>query len=175
MIHTDREQTISEKICCFTGHRDIEKRHAFGLHSRLMKLLRDKYRQGYRIFRAGGALGFDTLAALCVLDLKKEYPDAVLDLILPCRDQTARWKPHDVEIYESILQRADSVTYAEERYTGSCMFKRNRMLVDGSHCCIAYYSGSGRGGTHYTWNYAQSKGVETVNVWESGLFEKLFK
>ena len=31
--------------------------------------------QGYRYFGAGGALGFDTLAAQTVLELRSEYPD----------------------------------------------------------------------------------------------------
>ena len=39
-------------------------------------------------YGAGGALGFDTLAAQTVLDMKKEYPQLRLILVLPCEDQT---------------------------------------------------------------------------------------
>jgi len=162
------------KVCCFTGHRTIERRHLSRLPSRLSELLLKKYGEGFRVFRAGGALGFDTLAALSVLDLRRVYPDVRLELMLPCRDQAARWKPSDVSIYNSIIAQADSVFYAEEIYTSYCMHKRNRMLVNGADCCIAYYNGGDSGGTKYTYNYAQSRGVQTLNVWEDVDRRKLF-
>ena len=129
----------------------------------------EKYELGVRVFRAGGALGFDTMAALAVIDMKKKFPDVRLELILPCRDQSDVWSERDKVIYRHIISCADSVTYAEEKYTSSCMFKRNRMLVDGSDCCIAYCNGSnGRSGTGYTVDYARSKGVEVTNIYEEG-------
>ncbi|MBQ2806065.1 MAG: DUF1273 family protein, partial [Clostridia bacterium] len=54
-------------------------------------------------FRAGGAIGFDTLAALCVLEQKKQYPQIKLDLILPCRDQDAAWGEQDQHAYHFVL------------------------------------------------------------------------
>ena len=156
---------MNDKICCFTGHRTVDGRHLYSLPGRLSRLLEELYRRGFRVFRAGGALGFDTVAALSVLDLRRSHPDVRLELILPCRDQTAKWRPSDVEVYNAILSRADSVTYAEETYNPYCMHKRNRMLVDGSHCCIAYYNG-GSGGTRYTYEYAHHCGVKVINVGE---------
>ena len=165
---------MNEKICCFTGHRVIERKHLGRLQKKLYKLLREKYDEGFRVFRAGGALGFDTLAALSVLDLRRDFPDVKLELKLPCHDQTSMWKDADIEIYNSILSRADSVEYAEPRYTNYCMHKRNRMLVNGAHCCIAYYNGSGSGGTRYTCNYASEHGVEIINVWDTVSFGSFF-
>ena len=130
----------------------------------LKRLLAQKYDEGYRIFRAGGAMGFDTAAALSVLELRQLHPDVKLELILPCKDQTAKWRERDVKIYESILARSDSVIYAEEYYVSGCMHKRNRMLVNGAACCIAYYNG-GSGGTAYTYNYAKQMGIEVINIW----------
>ena len=158
---------MDDMICCFTGHRKIEKRHSLFLVSSLKRVLRRKYEQGFRIFRAGGALGFDTVAALSVLELRRELPEIKLHLILPCKDQDAKWGEYDRRVYRSILAAADSVTYAEEYYIVGCMHKRNRMLVDGSQCCIAYYNGnrSEKSGTEYTFRYAQGKNVEIINVW----------
>lgn len=158
---------MDEYICCFTGHREIALKHVKTLPNYLATVLQSKYNQGFRIFRAGGALGFDTVAALAVLDLKKKHPDVKLDLVLPCPDQAERWKFHEKRIYRGILERADSVIYAENRYTSYCMLKRNRMLVDGSHCCIAYFRPTARtGGTYYTCMYANQKNVPLINVYQ---------
>ena len=152
-------------ICCFTGHREISSKDTRRIPTALKKILFDEYSKGARVFRAGGALGFDTLAALSVLELKKKYPDVILELCLPCRDQSEKWTWYSKKIYNHILKNCDCVKYASEYYTRSCMFDRNRMLVDGSRVCIAYYMG-GSGGTAYTFNYAIRQGVEIINVFD---------
>ena len=152
-------------ICCFTGHREISPKDTRRIPHALKKILLEEYEKGARVFRAGGALGFDTLAALSVLELKKKHPDVVLELCLPCRDQSAKWTWYSKRIYEHILKHSDCVRYASEYYTNSCMHDRNRMLADGSKVCIAYYMGGG-GGTAYTFNYAIRKGLEMINVFD---------
>ena len=47
-------------------------------------------------------MGFDTLAAQEVLNLRKQYKDIKLILVLPCRDQADRWKAEDQEEYEKM-------------------------------------------------------------------------
>lgn len=120
---------------------------------------------GYCYFGAGGALGFDTLAAECVLYLKKQYPQIKLILVLPCKTQTRGWDSEDIAIYEQIKAQADKVVYTSEEYTRGCMFKRNRHLVDNSSICIAYLTES-KGGTAYTVNYAKQKKIKVINLAE---------
>ena len=60
--------------CCFTGHRRIPPEAVAPLRERLEAEIESLIRQGVRYFGAGGALGFDTLAAEAVLDLKAVYP-----------------------------------------------------------------------------------------------------
>ena len=122
---------------------------------KLKEILIDCIENGYRFFGAGGALGFDTVAAMAVLDLKKVYPDIRLILVLPCRDQTRGWKESDIKKYEWIKSKADKVVYTSEHYYNGCMQKRNRHLVDHSSLCICYYTGQ-KGGTEYTLNYASN-------------------
>ena len=153
------------EICCFTGHRSIDPRDANSLPSALDKVLCALYRRGVRTFRAGGALGFDTFAALRVLEMKEVYPDVRLELCLPCRDQANKWSARDRKIYDHILKRSDSVRYVTDHYYGGCMQARNRMLVDGAGYCVAYYSGS-PGGTRYTCTYALGNGLKLVNTYE---------
>lgn len=45
------------------------------------------------------------------------------------------------------------------------MFKRNRHLVDNSSVCVAYLTANS-GGTAYTVNYAESKGLKIINLAE---------
>lgn len=119
----------------------------------------------YLYFGAGGALGFDTIAAFAVLKLKERYPDIRLILVLPCFSQTRGWSQEDIEIYDDIKQKADKVVYTSQEYTRGCMHKRNRHLVDNSSACISYLT-ENKGGTFYTVNYAKSKGVEVINIAE---------
>jgi hypothetical protein len=59
--------SMKDKTCCFTGHRKIPPLAALGLKRKLEKTLKEKIEQGYLYFGAGGALGFDTLAAQTVI------------------------------------------------------------------------------------------------------------
>jgi uncharacterized phage-like protein YoqJ len=131
----------------------------------LSKLISEQAENGVRVFRTGGARGFDTLAALAVLDLRERYPDIKLELFLPCKDQTAKWNENDRRAYEYVLDKSDRVSYVSETYYKGCMFVRNRRLVDGASVCIAYYDG-GSGGTAYTVNYAAEKGLSIKNTYD---------
>ena len=131
-------ESLREKTCCFTGHRVIPARSLPALAKELEQTLRRLIGAGVRYFGAGGALGFDTLAAETVLRLKGEYPGIRLILVLPCRDQTRGWREADVRRYRDILRRADKVVYTAERYSPGCMHRRNRHLVENSSVCVAY-------------------------------------
>lgn len=153
------------RICCFTGHREIKDKYILQLPEMLDKLLDRLIAKDVYTFRAGGARGFDTLCALKVLEKKKTNPKIRLELCLPCHDQTQNWGNHDNAVYEFILSQADAVSYAEKNYVKGCMFKRNRMLVDGSDICVGFCS-SETGGTAYTLSYAKEKGVPTINLFD---------
>ena len=152
---------MDRKICCFTGHRHIPHDIILHLPEKLDSLIAELIASGYREFRCGGAQGFDTIAALKVLEKKKIYPDVKLHLFLPCRDQTRGWSENAKRAYSIVLERADSVCYASENYTPHCMHARNRAMVDGSDLCVAYCTSS-HGGTAYTVLYARKQGVEVV-------------
>ncbi len=149
---------------CFTGHRTIDRKHAFFLPTRLNSTLEELILRGADRFCAGGATGFDTLAALAVLELKKKHPHIRLDLILPCPDQTVFWRDKEMLVlYDRILKEASSVTYVSDRYTSACMHARNRRLVSESQVCVAYMTRSGSG-TSYTFAYALQQGLKVINL-----------
>ena len=154
---------MRERTCCFTGHRRISNDEVKEVKTRLKHTISAAIDQGYLYFGAGGALGFDTLAAFTVLELKKKYPYIKLILVLPCINQTKGWSKKDVEVYEQIKSRCDKYVYTSENYFNGCMQKRNRHLVDNSSLCVCYLT-ENRGGTVYTVNYARQKGLKVINL-----------
>ena len=148
--------------CCFTGHRTLY-RPENEITAELTKLVAEMYERGFRNFCCGGAVGFDTIAEKVVLALREEHPDVRLVLILPCHEQTKKWKAEDVAVYEKILTLADEVIYTSEHFTPFCMHVRNRRLVDESSVCIAYLV-TESGGTHSTVKYATQKGIEIIRM-----------
>lgn len=153
------------KTCCFTGHRKIPPEDFEEISRRLEVTIIRLIEKGYVYFGAGGALGFDTLAAQTVLKLKTAYPNIKLILVLPCESQAEHWQKEDIMIYEHIKKNADKVVYISKSYFRGCMLKRNRHLVDNSSACICYLTKE-TGGTAYTVNYAKNKMLTIYNVAE---------
>ena len=154
---------MKKRTACFTGHRKIPPEQEENLAGRLETTIIKYINQGYCYFGAGGAMGFDTLAAKTVLKLKPTYPQIRLILVLPCVYQTKGWKESDIREYEDIKAKADKVVYISMEYYNGCMLKRNRHLVDNSSLCICYLT-ENKGGTAYTVSYAAKKGLEVVNI-----------
>ncbi|MGM9599438.1 MAG: SLOG family protein [Faecousia sp.] len=154
---------LRAQTCCFPGHRKLPNEELCAIAERLEKEIVKSIKAGYKFFGAGGALGFDTMAAQKVIELKKCYPDIKLILVLPCLSQTRGWKHEDIEIYEDIKSKADKIVYTSKEYTPYCMLKRNRHLVDYSTKCICYLT-ENKGGTAYTIDYARKQNVSVINI-----------
>ena len=152
--------------CCFSGHRKIPKDNYAFIQSNLRTAVVNNIEKGYRFFETGGALGFDTMAAQTILELKEIYSQIKLILVLPCITQTKSWLKDDIDEYNRIKELADEVVYTSKEYSKGCMHKRNRYLVDHSTLCISYLTES-KGGTAYTVKYAESKGVRVINIAKS--------
>lgn len=123
---------MKNQTCCFTGHRDLPLQKLPQIQKHLEQEVLRLIHQGVRYFGAGGALGFDTLAAMTVLSLRETYPHIRLILVLPCREQAASWPEKDVCTYEQIKRRADKVVFTSEHYFRGCMQLRNRHLAEHS-------------------------------------------
>lgn len=151
------------KIVCFTGHRVISESEYPLMWRELDAEIERLIQSGAEIFRTGGALGFDTAAALCVLSHRLRHPQIRLELILPCPAQTDGWRKSDVDTYQRILDQADAHRYLAQSYYNGLMQARNRALVDGADACVAFLRTS-HGGTAYTFAYALKNGLETINL-----------
>ena len=154
---------MKSQSCCFTGHRSIPDDKYDELKTQLKETVSSLAERGMIYFYAGGAMGFDALAAAEVLLQKQKYPDIKLMLALPCRNQTDGWKDNDARLFEYIHERADSVIYTSLEYSAGCMQKRNRFMVEASSVCVCYKTRAS-GGTAYTVRFAEKTGVEVINL-----------
>ena len=154
------------KKICFTGHRDV--RDTEKVQKTLLNILKSLINDGAEDFYAGGAIGFDTLAAAAVIGLRQIYPQIKLHLVLPCceAEQTARWTDSQKSEYWLILAAADSVEYTSEHYYDGCMKKRNARLIELSDCCVCYYNDKkSASGTGQTVRMALKKKIKIVNLY----------
>ena len=141
--------------CCFTGHRTLPANEREQILSVLTKKIEELINTGIAVFINGGALGFDTLAALAVLGLKSKYPNIKLKIYAPSAEQSDMWSEDNKRIYRYILSRADEVKVLSDKNYPGCMHERNRRMVDDSDCVIAYVKKTS-GGSYYTAAYALS-------------------
>lgn len=156
------------QTCCFTGHRDISPDALLDIEKRLVNELRALISQGVIYFGAGGARGFDALAAQAVLGLREtEFPQIRLILVLPCEGQTRGWSTHDISLSENIRARANKTVCLAPHYYAGCMQRRNRYLVEHSGVCLCYLTREG-GGTAGTVRYARGRGLRVINIAADG-------
>ena len=150
---------------CVTGHRNIPESRKPVVAQLLSEIMAMLYERGARIFKAGGAVGFDTMAAHAVIDLKAATrdPNIKLCLCLAAPDQAKNFSAYDKIIFNLVLENSDSVSYASDKSCSDSYFARNRKLVEGSDVCVAYCTEQ-RGGTYYTCKHALLNGVEFINI-----------
>jgi len=164
--------SVLYRICCFTGHRPQSLPWGFNesglaylmFKNKLKKAIKIAITDGFTHFISGMALGVDMLAAEIVLELKKKYPNIILECAIPCNNQSCKWPSTSVDRYKQILERADKVTMISDRpYFNGCMQKRNNYMIGKSERVIAVFNGT-PGGTAQTIESAQKAGREVVII-----------
>ena len=158
----DREE--GEALACsFTGHRTVKPEHKEELTLRLSRAIEYLYSRGVRVFYAGGAVGFDTMAAQEVLRFRITHPSVSLRLVLPCTNQDDNWSGIQRDRYEYILKNADSVEYVADEYTIGCMKVRNRRLAELCDVLVAYVYRNGSGSSQ-TVRFARDMNKTVYNI-----------
>ena len=107
---------MREKTCCFTGHREIGLIDNILLKSKINKYVKMLIKKGVINFMTGGARGFDTIAALTIIDMKKTYKHINLILVIPCLNQTKGWNDFEKSTYNYIKENADYVKVLSHNY-----------------------------------------------------------
>lgn len=157
---------MNQNVTCFTGHRNKSFSFKYDeTHSdciRLKAVLKEQIIKLIEIhnvkrFISGLALGVDQFAAEIVIDLKKEYPDIILEAALPCLYQSVKWSQKQRERYDNILSKCDAKTVRTSGYTNDCMMNRKQYMVDHSDIVLTVWNGQRWGGTYKTICYDRDK------------------
>ena len=161
-----------ELSCTFTGHRpssfsfgyDEEHPDCGKIKTLMTTQVLALIENGVTTFLTGMALGVDIWGAEIVLACKKHYPNIRLIAVIPCETQANRWSVEQRERYFNILADCDETIYISRHYTSSCMFQRNRWMVDHASFVIAVYNGNAKGGTAYTVDYARKTNRAVIQI-----------
>lgn len=153
------------RTCFFTGHRklpaDKQEKIRQSIKNNIEKLI---ISYDVKNFISGGALGFDTMAAEAVTELKKSYPHIKLYMYIPCRNQDVLWSQDNKKKYADILLVSDEVIYVSDKsYCKDCMHKRNLKMIEDAFFCIAFCINS-RSGTGFTVRNAKESGKQVFNI-----------
>ena len=159
-----RRKAVEYTSCAFTGHRHVNPNHEKKLPGMLSRAVAYAYSKGCRKFLAGGAIGFDTLAACEVIRFKMSHSDVSLVLVLPCENQSERWSHSQKEMYNYVISNSDEVVFISERYTPCCMRERNKYLAENSDILISYVARSNSGSAQ-TVRMAKERGKEIHNIY----------
>ena len=162
------------KSCCFTGYRP--QKFPFELKENNREYVRFENKLYNAVFAmpdeaecytfyCGLAMGFDIIAAECVLLLRDVYPKAKISLIcvVPFLDQAKAFPKDWKKRYDEILEKADRVILISDNYFSGCYRKRNEFLVDKSDFVITWFDGKS-GGTKNTLAYAKNSGKKIINL-----------
>lgn len=164
-----REQMDRGASCAFTGHRpaalpwreDEADPRCVELKTRLSALLRQVYQEGARHFICGMARGADFYFCEGVLELRRVFPDIVLEAAVPFAAQSRRWNREDQVRYQALLAQCDLETLIQQLHSPNCMYRRNRYMVDHASRLIAVYNGQpNASGTLNTIHYAMRQGLQ---------------
>lgn len=154
-----------DRSVAFTGHRHITTSHE-EVYKETYKAIVALYDEGYDTFLTGMAEGFDTIAALAVLEIRKFCPEIKLIAVIPFPGQPYHFSSDNQKKYKTILEAADKTVTIAEEFFKDIFLRRNDYLLANSSAVICYYSGQ-RGGTMYTYNRAVAAGMDVINVFKS--------
>ncbi len=154
---------MKNKTCCFTGHREVPNEEYAFVHKKTREAIMTLVDKGVERFIVGGALGFDTLAATLLFEIRQNFPHIKIVIAVPYKAQAKGFCQSDLAIYNETLKLADQVVELSENYYRGCLHVRNRYMVDESGYIISYLR-KNSGGSYFTTDYAQKKGIEIIKI-----------
>lgn len=150
---------MAPKVCCLIGHEDLRDYNIEKMKSALEKQINQLMEKGIDYFITSCRLGFETLAALKVIEMRsKMHYDSNL-LIMSLFEEEKRkvwfknWSKKDLETYEFIKKNI----YEEYDVTGETkgtLLAQHKSMIDVSNYVLVAFNGKDLGATHSAVNYA---------------------
>jgi len=148
------------KICCFAGHSKI-----YGdddLYERLTSVIRELIQtEGVTEFWVGNYGGFDSLAAKAVKELKGNYSDVRLCLVIPYLTRViSEYKEQYRSTYDDIIIADIPATTPKSLM----IIKANQYMVKNARVLVCYVKYS-FGGAAKTLEYARKRdNIRVINL-----------
>lgn len=150
------------KTVVITGHKKQEiglwnEKHPAFPYLKLayqQKMIRAMEEDGVEWFLNSGAQGLELYSASWAIELRKDYPQLKLAMLLPFYDQEKQWKEDAQELYQQVLAKSDYVDYISKRAYAEPwqLAQKNRFLIERSEGLITFFNGVER--TH-PWYYIE--------------------
>lgn len=154
------------RTCAFTGHRPQGMPFGFDEHDPKCAYLIDQImaimtnmiiNDNVGRFLSGMAIGTDLIAAETTLRLKDVYSWIELECVIPCLNQSSKWAEKFRKRYDDVIRSCARTTLISTEFTKTCMYERNRYLVENCDILLAVWNGK-PSGTGKTVDYAVRKG-----------------
>ena len=135
----------------FCGHKNVYQSEK--ITERVKQVIRELLQTGDETFLLGGYGSFDSIAAVAVCDLKKEYPGLKSILVLPYLNRNRDTSLYDETVYPPL----------EDVPKKFAILRRNEWMVEQADVVIAYVMHDW-GGAATTLHYAELKNKRIVNI-----------
>ena len=111
-----------------------------------------------------GQLGTELWAAEVVFELREEYPQLKLGILLPFLNQEESWNESNRDYYQSILTRADFVdAIFKKPYQGPQQLRiKNQYMVQKSDAILIIYDSEKEGSPKFPYLEAQKRQEQRV-------------
>ncbi|OMP66957.1 DUF1273 domain-containing protein [Domibacillus epiphyticus] len=136
----------------------------FIIKTAIEKQLRSLIEEGLEWVIIGGQPGVELWGAEVVLELKDEYPDLKLGVLMPFLEQEKNWKEERQEYYHTIIDQADFVDAVSKKpYIAPWQFKaRDEFALDHTDALLLVYDEEKEGSPKFI-KSAADKRVESDN------------
>ena len=168
---------ISLKLCyntymikkvCFIGHQRI----GFGdIRSKLKEAVLQKIKDGCRFFTMGTHGAFDEMALGVCRELRKDYPDIEIVVVITSLQKIKKVVEHDEilgdEVYIPYSDVKTVMYNIEETHYKRQIIESNHQMIDECDSVICYVNKKNSySGAKYAWQYAKKNAKEIINLYD---------
>jgi uncharacterized phage-like protein YoqJ len=123
------------------GIWDAKNPGIFIIKTAIEKQLRTLVENGLEWVIIGGQPGIELWAAEIVIELKNEFPELKLGVLMPFLEQENKWKEEQKEYYHTIIEQADFVDAVSKKpYIAPWQFKaRDEFSLDHTDALLLVY------------------------------------
>ena len=176
---------MEEKVCCFIGHRKIEKN--LSLENKILNIIEDFIvNKNVKYFLLGSKSEFNYFCYTLLRSLKQKYP--YITIVAYDLENEYSLLECEREKYEKILH-SQNIIFVDKIYKcqihkfygRTAYIERNKIMINKSDYCIFYYNKNyippikkrrkiifyqPNSGTYIAYKYAAQKNKKIFNVFE---------